>query len=170
VSRRRSAAPSARGRATVLFVDDDVLVLQSLRRVLRREPYAVVTSSSPVEALKLLAAGSIAVIVADQHMPEMLGSDLLAVVRRDFAAVTRILMTGDGDGATARACAPWRVILKPVLPKELAEVLREAVAAARPRSPSVPSPHRAAPSSGRDAGERASDLSGPKSGQAQAPA
>jgi DNA-binding NtrC family response regulator len=65
----------------VLFIDDDINFLASVKRTLRQEGYEVVTRNSPKEALALLYREHFDMVVSDQHMPEMNGVKLLELVR-----------------------------------------------------------------------------------------
>ena len=65
----------------VLFVDDEQGVLDGLRRALRKEPYEVLTALSSEEALQILAEEDIDVVVSDENMPGMGGSEFLKTVR-----------------------------------------------------------------------------------------
>jgi two-component system response regulator HupR/HoxA len=87
--------PHPSGRIpSVLCVDDETQVLRALERTLDREPYQVLRACRGTEALDLLERFPIQVIIADQRMPGMSGSDLLAEVRRRWPLVGRILLTG----------------------------------------------------------------------------
>ena len=81
-------------RPVVLLVDDEAHILSALQRVLRREPYEVLTATSTREALALLAARAIAVVVSDQKMPGASGIEFLREVAARFPATKRVLLTG----------------------------------------------------------------------------
>jgi len=119
------AAPKA-----VLLVDDELPVLRSLQRLLRREDFPVITASSGVEALQLLSENEVAVVVSDYRMPEMNGVQLLDQVRETHPDTVRIILTGQADmeaviGAVNRG-AVYKFLTKPWQPKELAQELCEA--------------------------------------------
>ncbi len=78
---------------TVLIVDDEVNVLSSLERTLRNEEYAVLTASSATEALDILQAKSVDLIISDLGMPGMNGLELLKIVKEKHPAVARIVLT-----------------------------------------------------------------------------
>lgn len=79
---------------TVLLVDDEPEVLRGLTRVLRKEPYQIVTASTAEEAARLLQNQRIDLIVTDEEMPGMSGTEFLARVARDYADTVRIVLTG----------------------------------------------------------------------------
>jgi len=119
-------------RCIVLLVDDEAGILQSLQRLLRREPYQICTASSGEEALGLLATSQqVAVIVSDQRMPVMNGAEFLQHSRCLAPDATRILLTGYSDlGATIDAVnqgGASRYIHKPWNDAELIQSIQEGV-------------------------------------------
>jgi response regulator RpfG family c-di-GMP phosphodiesterase len=83
-------------KARLLFVDDEERVVNLLRTMFRSE-YEVYTATSGREALEIVSAQPIDVIVSDQRMPEMVGIELLSEVRKRSPATMRILLTGYAD-------------------------------------------------------------------------
>lgn len=89
----------------LLIVDDDPQVLAAVRRDLRsryRERYTVMSSSSGQEALdtarELKSRGdSLAMVISDQRMPGMLGSEVLAKCRDIYPLARRVLLTAYSD-------------------------------------------------------------------------
>jgi DNA-binding NtrC family response regulator len=79
---------------TVLLVDDDADVLRWLTRVLQKQPYQLFTARCGEEAVGILQRTSVDVVVTDQRMPGMSGTDLLAWIERNCPKVVRILLTG----------------------------------------------------------------------------
>ena len=79
---------------TVLLVDDEPHVLEGLTRVLRKEPYEILTANSAVEAAELLEDDDVDLIVSDEEMPGMSGTEFLARVARDYPDIVRIVLTG----------------------------------------------------------------------------
>ena len=86
---------------TVLLVDDDANVLNGLARVLRHQPYQLYTALSGDEAMAILKARNVDVIVSDEQMPGISGSDLLAWVADKLPDVMRIVLTGHATAETA---------------------------------------------------------------------
>ena len=66
---------------TILCIDDEQNILSSLKRLLRREGYQLLTTTSGSEAFKLLEENHVHLIISDQRMPEMNGTDFLAQVK-----------------------------------------------------------------------------------------
>ncbi len=92
-------------KPAILAVDDDPQVLAAVRRDLRshyRSTYAVLGATSGEEALstirELKARGdSLAIVVSDQRMPGMQGTDLLAQAREMYPLARRVLLTAYSD-------------------------------------------------------------------------
>jgi serine phosphatase RsbU (regulator of sigma subunit)/anti-sigma regulatory factor (Ser/Thr protein kinase) len=81
----------------ILLVDDDAYVLESLRMTLFREGHAVLATTSTEEALKFLHQYPIAVVICDQLLPGMSGSELLKETERIIPDAVRIALTGNSD-------------------------------------------------------------------------
>ncbi len=89
--------PTARtGKPSVLFVDDEKRVLNSMRAMFRRD-YNLFLATRGDEALKIISENEINVVVADQRMPIMTGVEVLTAVKRSSPDTVRILLTGYAD-------------------------------------------------------------------------
>ncbi|KAF2407843.1 HD domain-containing phosphohydrolase [Pseudomonas antarctica] len=84
---------------TILLVDDEESILNSLRRLLRGQPYDVLLAGSGAQALEIMAAQPIDLVMTDARMPAMDGAMLLAETHRLYPSTTRILLTGYADMA-----------------------------------------------------------------------
>jgi len=85
----------------ILFVDDEVQILESMKRQLRRR-YNVVTAESGREALEILKKeGPFSVVVSDMRMPVMDGIELLATIKEIYPDTVRMMLTGNADQETA---------------------------------------------------------------------
>lgn len=117
---------------TVLVVDDEPEILNTLRRQLRGEGYRLLTTTSASEALNRVATGEVDVIVADIDMPEMNGLELVAVLRRDFPDTVRLLLTGDSSLESALDAINrgevFRYLTKPWDREALRHTLRDSIA------------------------------------------
>ncbi|MBK8115418.1 MAG: EAL domain-containing protein [Candidatus Accumulibacter sp.] len=82
---------------TVLLVDDEPSILSALNRLLRREGYRVLTAETGDAALGILARETVKVIVSDQRMPTMTGTDLLARVRTLYPETVRMVLSGHSE-------------------------------------------------------------------------
>lgn len=81
-------------RTTLLLVDDEPSVLSSLKRLLRSENYHILTANSGEDALALLAKHEVGVILTDQRMPGMSGTELLARARIMHPTAIRLVLSG----------------------------------------------------------------------------
>jgi diguanylate cyclase (GGDEF)-like protein/PAS domain S-box-containing protein len=79
---------------TLLIVDDDPNVLTALHRLFRRDGYRVLTASSPAEGFELLALYRVHVILCDQRMPVMSGTEFLSKVKEMYPETIRIILSG----------------------------------------------------------------------------
>ena len=78
---------------TVVLVDDDPFVLAALRRALRGEPYVVLATPHPKVALEWIGGGGVSLVVIDQRMPDLCGTDLAEQARRISPRTVRVLLT-----------------------------------------------------------------------------
>ena len=81
-------------RRTLLLVDDEPNILASLKRLLRRDAYHILTANSGQEGLDVLASHAVDVIVSDQRMPGMLGADFLRKAKLLCPQTIRIMLSG----------------------------------------------------------------------------
>jgi response regulator RpfG family c-di-GMP phosphodiesterase len=81
-------------KRTVLFVHDDVLVLQSLERSLIYTSYNKLFARSSEEALEITQQEDVHLIVANMCIPEMTGLELFRAVRKESPRVIGIILTG----------------------------------------------------------------------------
>ena len=81
-------------KRTVLFVDDDEIILLSLQRSLRDEPYNKILARSGTDALRILKSNNVHVVVTDMRMPEMTGLELLKIVKQNHPNIVRIVFSG----------------------------------------------------------------------------
>ena len=136
MTNRESAA------SIILFVDDEVNILNSLKRELhdwaREASLKLETAPSAREGLKKVEAApeDIAVIVSDLRMPEMKGSDFLLEVKRRWPDIVTILLTGFSETQEVMKAVQAGIssyILKPWESDYLVAELDKAVAARRMR-------------------------------------
>ncbi len=117
-------------RHTLLIVDDEPDVLESLRHLFHRT-YRVLTAEAGAPALAILEREDVHVILSDQRMPAMSGDVFLAQARHLKPDAVRMLFTGYADiQAVINAVNEGRIfryILKPWDPAELEGVIRQAV-------------------------------------------
>ena len=115
----------------VLFVDDEPNVRAALTRSFRREPYDILSADSAKHALEILARETIDVVVSDEQMPGMTGSELLAVVCAKYPQTIRLILTGHANlDAAIRAINEgevYRFFTKPYNEVDLQVTIRQAL-------------------------------------------
>lgn len=122
----RDAAPPATG--TLLFVEDDPLVRETVVPALERAGYTVLTAENADQAIAMLDGGTaVDVVFSDIVMPGWLsGIDLAKATRHRFPRVKVVLATGYSE---QRVAIPGvRVLRKPYDMAHALSVLTEAVA------------------------------------------
>jgi DNA-binding NtrC family response regulator len=101
----------------VLYVDDEPHNLKALARLFRNAPFHFITFESPREALAKLDEIKPAVVISDQRMPEISGTQLLEEIKKRLPDTVRILLTGHAELEVAIAAINqgnvFRFIKKP---------------------------------------------------------
>lgn len=124
------------GTKTVLVVDDEPSVLFALSEGLsdRRGGVRVVTAANGIEAVAVLEAEPVDLVLTDLRMPDMDGFELLAFLRRNHPAVPVILMTALGSAETSArlgTAGSFECLAKPFhlpdLKRKIAEMLAQRV-------------------------------------------
>ena len=117
-------------RHTILVVDDEPDVVQSVRDLLRLD-YRVIGLTRAADAIQVLQEQEVHIVMTDQRMPEMTGVEFLRRIRGDHPDAIRLLFTGYADiRAVIDAINQgnvYRYITKPWDPDELQTVIRQAV-------------------------------------------
>jgi two-component system, probable response regulator PhcQ len=115
----------------ILIVDDEPNVTEALKRVLHREPYEVLSANYANEALQILSYNSISVVISDEKMPGMQGSEFLAMVYRHFPDTVRIMLTGHANLELAMRAINegqiYRFFMKPCNEEEIRYTIRQAI-------------------------------------------
>jgi HD-like signal output (HDOD) protein len=114
----------------LLFVDDDPLALEQIRRELShaRLQYDAVFVGSGSAALAALAGDEFDAVICDLCMPEMDGPEVLARVRNDYPSVVRVCMSGAVDDSNFMRAMPvtHQFLSKPFVGEALREVVDRA--------------------------------------------
>ena len=85
----------------ILIVDDESTVLEVLQDAFSKEPYEVISAESAAEALDIMAMKQIDLVISDDQMPGLTGTEFLAQVRKKYPNTTRIILTGHANLETA---------------------------------------------------------------------
>lgn len=81
----------------LLFLDDEPNILKALRRIFFEDEYIIETFENGEDALDFLEMNDVELIISDQRMPEMTGTEFLAKARELKPDVIRIILTGYAD-------------------------------------------------------------------------
>ncbi len=81
----------------ILLVDDEQSVCSALRRTFKKNKFRVFEANNGKQALDLLQNNSIDVVLSDQRMPGMTGTQLLSIVKNKYPNVGRIILSGQSD-------------------------------------------------------------------------
>jgi len=124
-------------RRTVLVVDDEPGIRTALTRMLRSDGYRVLTAASGDEGLHVLSLNGVQVIISDQRMPGMSGTEFLGKVKDLYPETMRIILSGyteiDVVTESVNRGAVFRFLTKPWDDDLLREQVRDAFQRYRPR-------------------------------------
>jgi len=81
---------------TILLVDDEKSIINALKRLFRKEGYQILTALNGLQGVKVLenCLEPVSLIISDQRMPEMTGSEFLEKAKELFPNAIRFLLTG----------------------------------------------------------------------------
>jgi PAS domain S-box-containing protein len=120
-----------RDELSVLFVDDESDILNSLNRFLRREVYRKTFVDNATEALNLLETTPVDIIVTDLRMPGMNGLELIKEVKTRYPNTIRMIVSGSQDIdqiiESVNKGEIFRFIPKPVDPDSFKTILNDAI-------------------------------------------
>lgn len=115
----------------VLLVDDEQHVLESYRRILRKN-FQLITALGGEMALQIIKSkGPFSVVVTDMNMPGMNGIELLTEVKIIAPETTRMMLTGHADFNIAMEAVNegniFRFLTKPCRPENLIKVINDGI-------------------------------------------
>ncbi|MCK5508327.1 MAG: PAS domain S-box protein, partial [Desulfobacterales bacterium] len=118
------------GTESILFIDDEAMIVDMFAMILKQFGYRVTTRSSGVEALELFRfkPDEFDLVITDQTMPKLTGSDLALELLRIRPDIPIILCTGFSHTITpekARAMGIRAFVMKPVVGTELGRTIRQ---------------------------------------------
>jgi signal transduction histidine kinase/CheY-like chemotaxis protein len=123
--------PLPTGTERILLVDDEEGITELGRSILELQGFNVTTRASGIEALAYVksAPGEIDLVITDQSMPEMSGTELTAEIKKIRADIPVILCTGYSQKVSseeeAKAFGIKRLIMKPLDRQELVDIVRK---------------------------------------------
>lgn len=115
----------------ILIVDDEDNILNALERLLEEEGFVVYRSNSGKGGIEIMDQNpQIGVILSDQRMPEMSGTEFLREVKRKYSYVVRIILSGYSELSTITQAinegAIFKFITKPWDENQLLNTVNEA--------------------------------------------
>jgi CheY-like chemotaxis protein len=128
------AAPAPALGGAILLIDDEAIIVQSLRRLLQRDGHEVTTAATGLEGLAALEARAYAVILCDMRMPDLNGPGFYRELeRRHPHLVSRVIfLTGDVLSPNAQAFFTQTArpsVVKPFKAQEIRRVIRQVLEA-----------------------------------------
>lgn len=119
---------------TILIIDDDQALRDSLRRTLRRDGYTVLEAAEGGEGLKVVKSHPVDVVLVDLFMPGKEGLETIGELRRSHPGIKIIAMSGGGEKGhidvlkAANLMGAWRTLAKPFSREDLIEALNDLLA------------------------------------------
>jgi DNA-binding NtrC family response regulator len=113
---------------SILIVDDDQVILQSLKGVLKMEGYRVDTAGTGQEAIEKFQVNFYNLVLLDIKLPDMDGTKLLSKIHQTKPKMMKIMVTGypELDNAVQSLnLGADAYLMKPVNPKMLLKVVKE---------------------------------------------
>ncbi len=134
VLRRRYIRPESFAESspdkTLLLLDDEENVLRSLVRLFRRDGYRILAAGNVRDAFDLLATNDVQVILSDQRMSDMSGTEFLGRVKMLYPDTIRLVLSGYTDLTTVTDAinrgSIYRFLTKPWNDEELRKHIRQA--------------------------------------------
>ncbi|HZX48382.1 MAG TPA: HD domain-containing phosphohydrolase [Nitrospirota bacterium] len=116
---------------SLLLVDDEENILNSLKRTFRKEQYRIVTAQSGMEGLSVIDREKISLVLSDHRMPGMEGVEFLNEVRQKSPDTIRMMLTGYADMQSVMNAINhgevYRFITKPWDDEEIRFIVRDAL-------------------------------------------
>jgi len=126
-----SGQASIAGQNTILIVDDEINIASALKRILRREGYNILSAESPAEGFSLLAQHPVQLVISDQRMPDMTGTEFLSLVKSLYPETVRMVLSAYSEIATVTDAinkgAAYRFLTKPWNDEQMKEEIRGAL-------------------------------------------
>jgi DNA-binding NtrC family response regulator len=115
----------------VVILDDELYILNALKRFFRKEAFGIYYATSHKEALKILEVEDVKVVISDHKMPDILGLDFLKIVQEKWPNIVRLIFTGYSNLQRVQDALQqgqvYKVIDKPWKDQEFRALVCEAI-------------------------------------------
>jgi YesN/AraC family two-component response regulator len=119
-----------KNRRNILVIDDEPIILDSCRRILRNEGFEVNGASNGREGLKKIEEDQYDAVLVDWKLPEIDGMEVLRIIKKNHPDIIVVMITGYPSVESAVKAMKLGVsdyVSKPFTPEELKEVLIKAL-------------------------------------------
>jgi len=116
--------------ASILIIDDDAIILDSLTQFLGLEGYRVNTACDFDAASEVLSTGGVQIVITDLNMPDHNGLEVLRIIRQYHPDVVPIVITGYGSISSAVEAVKlgaYDYLTKPIVDDELRIAIERAL-------------------------------------------
>jgi DNA-binding NtrC family response regulator len=117
--------------ATILLVDDEPNSVDALQRALRREPFEFLVATSGAAAQQVIERQHVDVVISDEQMQGISGTQLLSIVRREHPHIIRMMLSGNANLSSALKAINegevYRFFLKPCNTIDLISTLHQSL-------------------------------------------
>ena len=114
----------------ILVIDDDVMILDSIKRQLKNQDFKLDLEENPVNALKKLEINKYDLVICDMRMKPITGDEVLKKIKRDIPGLPVIVLTGfvdDNVMENVKKIGCDEFIIKPVRKKELIRIINSLI-------------------------------------------
>ena len=87
---------------TILVVDDEMMMRNLLKKILRKDGFKVILTEDGEDALRILGNSKVDLIICDMKMPNLSGLELLRIVKDRYPRIGMIMMTAYGDAYSVK--------------------------------------------------------------------
>jgi DNA-binding NtrC family response regulator len=123
---------NSRMTANILLIDDNAVQAATRQTILRRAGYFVIAALNPARALEQIQSGDLAdeigLVITDHLMPGMTGADFVRSLRQTHPKLPVLVISGLEEAAEAYAGLDVTFRMKPLLPDNLLETVKQLVA------------------------------------------
>ncbi len=111
--------------AAILVIDDNVLILHVMNRILRKQGYEVATARTGKESIDKISGQFFDLAIIDLELPDMNGLDVSKVIAARSPKTQKIILTGLPPQKADRYAEQVDIYMKPIGSEELLKVVRE---------------------------------------------